>query len=124
MFARRFDPKEPLPGAAEKLRRLLEGIRTGAPHYEEMNPVFARLVERNLARMRTISADLGAVQAIDFVAPLTEGWDIYEVHREQGMGRWKIALDSDGRIFGAIPIGALHLPCDPYVCHEDEMRLG
>lgn len=79
MFAERIDPKAPLPGGEEKLRDLLEGIRARTPDYEDMDPKFAQLIERNLARLYATSVRFGAIRSVIFLKALSPGLDIDEL---------------------------------------------
>src|SRR5690606_27581393 len=101
-LAERIRSNVPRQGSKEALHRLAEGIRAGAPPYEEMSPAFAQVIERQLARLQPIAAYLGPIRSIEFQGIGSQGWDVYDLHRERGTGRWRIALGSDGKIYGAM----------------------
>jgi DNA-binding transcriptional MerR regulator len=103
-LAARIESKTPTPGSEEALRRLVEGIRAGAPDYEAMSPGFAQVLRRQLPRLQPIASYLGEIRSIEFQGVGSQGWDVYEVNRERGSGRWRIALGSDGKVLGALAV--------------------
>jgi DNA-binding transcriptional MerR regulator len=106
----RIESKQPNPGSEAALRRLIESIRTGAPNYDEMSPALAQLTQKQLPRLQPVSNYLGAIQSIEFQGVGNQGWDVYDVQREHGTSRWRIALGSDGKILGAAVILTSPLP--------------
>jgi DNA-binding transcriptional MerR regulator len=100
----RIEQKTPVPGSEAALRRLIESIRAGAPNYDEMGPGLALLMRRQLPRLQPIASYLGEIRSIEFQGVGGQGWDVYDVHRERGSGRWRVALGSDGKILGAMAI--------------------
>ena len=101
-LAARIENKTPTPGSEEALRRLVDGIRAGALDYGTMSPAFAQVLRRQLPRLQPIASYLGEIRSIEFQGVGGQGWDVYDVHRERGSGRWRIALGSDGKILGAL----------------------
>ena len=97
-LAARIQSNSPLPGSEAALRRLVEGIQTGNPPYEEMSPQLAQVVRQQLHQLQPVAAYLGAIRAIEFRGVGSEGWDVYDVHREHGASRWRILLSPDGKI--------------------------
>jgi DNA-binding transcriptional MerR regulator len=106
----RIESKQPTPGSENALRRLIEGIRTGEPNYDEMSPALAQLTRKQLPRLQPVSTYLGAIQSIEFQGVGNQGWDVYDVQREHGTSRWRIALGSDGKILGASVILTSPMP--------------
>jgi DNA-binding transcriptional MerR regulator len=100
----RIEHKTPVPGSEAALRRLIEGIRAGAPNYDDMSPNLELLMRRQLPRLQSIASYLGEIRSIEFQGVGGQGWDVYDVQRERGSGRWRIALGSDGKILGALAI--------------------
>jgi len=72
-LAARIENKERTPGSEAALRRLIDGIRAGAPDYEEMSPAFARLLEHQVPRLKEIAQYLGAIRSLDFRASEVRG---------------------------------------------------
>jgi bla regulator protein blaR1 len=85
------------PGSEAALRRLLEGLRTRRPNYDEMAPWFAELVKETTA-LNEPYARWGAVQSITFSHVDEYGGDDYIVRQEGGSSNWAIWLDSNGVI--------------------------
>lgn len=75
-----------------------------------MSPAFAQVIRRQLPRLQPISSYLGDIQSIEFQGVGKAGWDVYDVRREQGSQRWRIAVGSDGKILGAIVVLTSPLP--------------
>jgi hypothetical protein len=109
-LAARIEQKAPTPGSEEALRRLIAGTRAGTPNYAEMSPGFAQVVQRQLSRLQPISSYLGDIQSIEFQGVGSAGWDVYDVRREQGSQRWRIAVGTDGKILGAIVVLTSPMP--------------
>ena len=99
-LALRIQSKTPVPGSEAALRRLIEGVRTGAPNYDEMSPGLAQLVRKQLPQLQMTAKFLGDIQSLEFQGVGSQGWDVYEVRRENGVVKWRIAL-TDGVIVGA-----------------------
>ena len=106
----RIESKQPVPSSEAALRRLIDGIRAGAPNYDEMGSAFAQLTRKQLPRLQPVSTYLGAIQSIEFQGVGNQGWDVYDVQREHGTSRWRIALGSDGKILGAAVILTSPMP--------------
>lgn len=85
------------PGSEAALRRLIDGLRSGKPNYDEMAPWFAELVRETLGFNRVYERR-GAVQSIEFRHVDLFGSDVYEVRQEGGLSQWAIFLDSNGLI--------------------------
>lgn len=99
-LAARIQSKAPVPGSEAALRRLREGLRNGAPNYDEMSPAMAEVCRRQLPQLQMTAKFLGATQSIEFQGVGSQGWDVYEVRCENGTAKWRIAL-TDGVIVGA-----------------------
>ena len=87
----------PTPGSEAALRRLLEGLRTRNPNYDEMAPWFADLVKQTTA-FNEVYVRWGAVQSVTFSHVDVFGGDDYIVRQEGGFSTWMIWLDSNGTI--------------------------
>jgi beta-lactamase regulating signal transducer with metallopeptidase domain len=93
----------PTPGSDSALRRLVDGIRTRKPNYDEMAPWFAELV-RQTQPLNEVYVRWGAVRSTEFRGVDHNGGDVYEVRQEGGMSTWTIFLNSNGRIEDALNI--------------------
>jgi hypothetical protein len=97
-LSERIQSQKPLPGSEAALRRLSEGIQAGSPPYEEMSSQMAHVVRQQLPQLQAIATYLGPIRSIEFRGVGSEGWDVYDLHRERGSGRWRILLSADGKI--------------------------
>ncbi len=86
------------PGTEAALRRLIEGIISGKPNYDEMSALLAEATRQQLPNLQSGLAELRAVQSIRFLGVGTQGEDVYSVRHENGASHWRIALDSKGTI--------------------------
>jgi hypothetical protein len=79
-------------------------VLTPEPAALDESAAFAQVLRKQLPRLQPVSAYLGAIQSIEFQGVGNQGWDVYDVQREHGSSRWRIALGSDGKILGALVI--------------------
>jgi hypothetical protein len=86
------------PGTETALRRLIEGLRTGKPNYDEMGPGFAEATRQQLSDLHSDISEAGPIQSIRFVGVGSGGTDVYFVQHERRALCWRIGLDTDGRI--------------------------
>ena len=91
----------PAPGAEAALRRLIDGVRNGNPNYAEMSPLLAQAVRTQLPQMQFLGKRLGEILSIEYRETITERYDIFEMKRQHGSARWRIALAPDGTIHSA-----------------------
>ena len=99
-MAKRFQDQTKDPRAEPALRRLVEGLRAGAPNYDEMAPAFADVTRSQLVQLQVTVQQLGAVQTITFKGVGPGGADIYEVKCENGAIESRITVNADGKIQG------------------------
>jgi hypothetical protein len=71
---------KPLPHV---LRKMMEGVRTGAPDYDMMSPALANVTRQQLPQLQSTLTQLGAVQSITFKNVGPAGPDIYQVKLEK-----------------------------------------
>jgi hypothetical protein len=86
------------PGTEPALRRLIEGIISGKPNYDEMSALLAEATRQQLPNLQSDLAELRAVQSVRFLGVGAQGEDVYSVRHENGASHWRIALDSKGTI--------------------------
>jgi bla regulator protein blaR1 len=94
------------PGSEAALRRLIAAIESGKPNYDEMTPALADVTRQQLPKLQAVVSGFGAVQSIEFRGVGNQGWDLYDVKQERGSLQWRIALDSSGKIAGALVTAA------------------
>lgn len=90
------------PDTEIALRRLLDGIASGAPRYVEMTSALAEATRKQLPRLKAASAQLGEVKSIVFLGVGSKGEDVYLVRHAKGASRWRIALDLNGSLSTAL----------------------
>jgi beta-lactamase regulating signal transducer with metallopeptidase domain len=90
------------PGSEAALRRLVDGLISGQPNYDEMSPGLAEATRAQLPRLQPGLAQLGAVKSINFLGVGAQGEDVYTVWQENGSSHWRIALDAKGTISSAL----------------------
>jgi hypothetical protein len=89
------------PGTEAALRRLIDGIISGKPNYDEMSAALAEATRQQLPVLHPGLAELRAVESIRFLGVGPQGEDVYTVRHENGASHWRIALDSKGMIVTA-----------------------
>ena len=90
------------PGSEQALRRLIEGIQSGSPHYSEMSPQLAGGTRTMQKSFQSTEQTVGPIQSIEFKGVSNTGWDQYQVTHAHGAAIWQIALDDKGIIVGAL----------------------
>jgi len=97
----RFQNQTPMPGSAEALRRMFDGVLKGKC-IDEAAPGLKTGCERTMRDLHweQIYASWGAVQSVKFlrVDEEDDGMDVYEVRQEHGRSEWSIYLDANGVI--------------------------
>jgi hypothetical protein len=97
-LSERIQSQKPLSGSEAALRRLVDGIQTGSPPYEEMSSQLGQVVRRQLPLLQPLAEYLGAFRSIEFRGVERGGCDQYDLHCERGTSRWRILLSADGKI--------------------------
>lgn len=85
------------PGTEAALHRLIDGIASGNPAYNEMSPALAAATRKQMQWLQPL-ADLGSIQSIRFLGVGEQGEDVYSVRQDNGATHWRIALDDKGII--------------------------
>jgi hypothetical protein len=94
----RVKSQAPSPGTEAALRRLIDGIISGKPNYDEMSAMLAEATRQQLPHLQPGLAELRAVESVNFLGVGAQGEDVYSVRHENGASHWRIALDSKGAI--------------------------
>ena len=94
----RMKSQTPSPGTEAALRRLIDGIVSGNPNYDEMGAMLAEATRKQLPRLQPGLAELRTVESVTFLGVGAQGEDVYSVRHENGASHWRIALDSKGAI--------------------------
>lgn len=95
--AERVKNQSASPGTEAALHRLIDGIASGNPNYDEMSPALAAATRKQMAWLQPL-ADLGTIQSIRFLGVGEQGEDVYSVRQANGATHWRIALDGKGII--------------------------
>lgn len=96
--AERVKSQSASPGTEAALRRLIDGITSGKPDYDEMSSVLAEATRHQLPNLQHGFSELGAVESVQFLGVSALGEDVYSIRHENGASHWRIVLDSNGRI--------------------------
>jgi hypothetical protein len=82
------------------LRKTLAAMASGQPNYEDMEPVLADAVRKQLPQIVTLEKQLGPVTSIKFNGVGDAGYDGFVVQHENGRLQTRIILSTDGKIAG------------------------
>jgi len=96
--AERVKSQSASPGTEAALRRLIDGIISGKPNYDEMLSGLAEATRHQLPTLQSGLAELGAVESVRFLGVGAQGDDVYSVRHETGASHWRISLDPGGKI--------------------------
>jgi hypothetical protein len=86
------------PRSEAALRRLIESTASGTPNYDDMSPMLADLVRKQLPRLQPGLAFLGPVQSLQFIGIGAQGQNVFSVKHANGASHWQISLDASGKI--------------------------
>ncbi len=89
------------PGTEAALLRLISGVSSGTPNYQEMSPTLAEATRQQLPTLHRGHQELGAVKSVQFLGVGRQGEDVYTVRHENGASHWRISLDANGAISSA-----------------------
>jgi len=98
----RVASQTPAPGSEAAVRMMLEGHLSNNLPYSRMSPQLAKAAREQLPRTSEVFRQLGALKSIEFKGVGTMGWDNYEVKFENGVMQYRISLDDDGTVVGAL----------------------
>jgi hypothetical protein len=97
--AEKLKGQSPNPRTEAALRRLVDGLISGKPNYDEMSPALAEVTRNQLERLDADLAPLGLVLSIRFLGVGNQCEDVYVVKQERGeVHHWRIVVDSKGTI--------------------------
>ena len=95
---KRFEQQTAIPGSDAALRRLIESLANGAPHYDEMSPELAKITREQLRELQKSIVDFGILQSISFKGVGPGGTDIYQVTFEHAVREFRIHLKAGGLV--------------------------
>lgn len=101
-LAARIESQKAMPGSEATVNRLIAGIASGNPNYEEMTQPLADAVRENLPANQATLAKFGAVQSVNFLGLGDQGWEIYLIKQEHGVSQLRVNMNPKGVMAGAI----------------------
>lgn len=97
-LAKKLNSDTASPGTESALLRLVNGIVSGNPNYDEMSSGLAEATRQQWSTLRSDVGESGPVQSTRFVGVGSRGEDVYVVTQVRRAWHWRIALDSKGLI--------------------------
>ena len=101
-LAARIESQKALPGSEAKVNRLIAGIASGNPNYEEMTQPLAEEARRDMLTNQATLAKFGAVVSVNFLGLGDQGWEIYLIKQERGVSQLRVNMNPKGVMAGAI----------------------
>jgi bla regulator protein BlaR1 len=101
-LAARVASQKPMPGSDATVNRLIAGIASGSPNYEEMYRPFADTMRKQLPETQAVLAKFGDVLSIEFLGLGDQGWQTYLIRQEHGVSQLRVGLNEKGIITGAL----------------------
>ena len=92
----------PTAGTEAVLRRLVAGLASGSPDYDNLSPQFAEVVRRDLPTTHPMFSSMGELKSMTFRGRGPMGDDVYDLVFAKGGVRMSVALDADGRMTGGM----------------------
>jgi hypothetical protein len=100
-LAARIKANTPSAETEASLRRYIDSLEKGQPNYDEMTPIMADAVRRQLPTIQAYIKRWGALTSITFKLVDAQGFDDYDVRFEHGHADWSVApLTPDGKVTG------------------------
>ena len=99
---KRFKEQAAVPGSEAALRRLIEGLATGKPRYDELSPELAQITREQLPALQKSIVGFGPLQSVSFKGVAPGGADIYEVTFDHAVREFGLFLGPDSRIHFAM----------------------
>jgi hypothetical protein len=89
------------PGTEAAVRLLDTSLAAGKPAYAAMTPKLAEVTRAQLPRLQSYLSGLGAIEEVRFSGVNPQGVDVYLVRHTNGIARWLVTLDAQGKIASA-----------------------
>jgi hypothetical protein len=102
----------PRPGAEAAVRRNIEDLAQGTPHYETMSKDLADITRQQLPRLQQDLSRMGAIKSVTFRYVGPAGLDVFDVAMANGTVQSGIFIQADGRI-EAVWVRPLAAPPSP-----------
>jgi bla regulator protein blaR1 len=98
----RLQSQAPAAGSAAALRRFIDGILSGRPDLDKLSPQIAGQVAKDLPKLQLTLAPLGSLKSLAFRSVDPNGFDVYEGAHEHGSSEWRVDVNGEGIITGAM----------------------
>ena len=98
----RLQSQSPAAGSAAAVRSFIDGIQSGHPNLDKLSPPLAGQVAKDLPRLQLTLAPLGELKSLVFRSVDPNGFDVYEATHVHGTSQWRVDVDGDGVITGAM----------------------
>jgi bla regulator protein BlaR1 len=99
----------PSAGSEVAVRGLIAGILSGRPDLERLSPQIAGQVIKDLPKLQLALTPLGSLKSLAFRSVDPNGFDVYEGTHEHGSSEWRVDVDGEGIITGAMfPVVTVH----------------
>jgi len=92
----------PAKGTEAVLRKLVAGLASGSPDYDNLSPQFAQVVRRDLPMTHPLFNSMGSLNSVSFLGRGEMGDDVYELVFAKGGVIMSAALDANGRMTGGM----------------------
>jgi bla regulator protein blaR1 len=98
----RLQSQTPAEGSEAAVRHFIDGIQSGHPDLDRLSPQLAGQVAKDLPKLQLTLAPLGSLKSLVFRSVDASGFDVFEAKHEQGSSEWRIDVDGQGIITGAM----------------------
>jgi bla regulator protein blaR1 len=102
MRSAKLQSQSPSAGSEAALRHFIDGILSGRPALDTLSPPLAGQVAKDLPRLQLTLAPLGDLKSLEFRSVDTNGFDVYEATHVHGTSEWRVDVDAQGVITGAM----------------------
>jgi bla regulator protein blaR1 len=104
----RIAANKPSPGTEQALRRDIDGLMSGHPDYDIMEPNLAAGTRQMMSQLSKIMASWGPVKSVTFTGVGEDGRDNYLVVSQNARSLWEIGPLADGGKIGDITFSEEH----------------
>ena len=98
----RLQSQTPAAGSEAAVRHFIDGIQSGHPDLDKLSPQLASQVAKDLPKLQLTLASLGGLKSLVFRSVDASGFDVFEAKHEQGSSEWRVDVDGQGVITGAM----------------------
>jgi len=102
MRSAKLQSQTPTAASEVAVRGLIAGILAGRPDLDKLSPPLAGQIAKDLPRLQLTLAPLGELKSLAFRSVDPNGFDVYEATHVHGSSEWRIDVDSNGIVTGAM----------------------